>query len=206
MTDLVVVGRSSSHFTRTVRIFALELGVPHAFRPVFDLTALDAETYAGNPALKVPVLVTGDGPLFGTENICRELVRRSGCGAEVVLRGAVADRRVANAEELVLHAMSTEVSLIVAQLAGDARPAPAKLDRGLDGSLRYLDDHLHEALAALPAPRRLSFLEVAVFCLVTHLPFRKIRTVDDFPRLVEFCREFGARGGARATEYAFDRP
>jgi glutathione S-transferase len=205
MTDLVVVGRSSSHFTRTVRIFALELGVPHAFQPVFDLTALDAETYAGNPALKVPVLVTGDGPLFGTDNICRELVRRSGRGAEVVLRGAVADRRVANAEELVLHAMSTEVSLIVAQLAGDARLAPAKLDRSLDGSLRYLDDHLDEALAALPAPRVLSFLEVAVFCLVTHLPFRKIRPVDDHPRLVELCRQFGGRGGARATEYAFDQ-
>ena len=205
MTDLVLVGRSSSHFTRTARIFALELGVPHAFRPVFDLTALDAETYAGNPALKVPVLVTGDGPLFGTENICRELVRRSGRGAEVVLRGAVADLRVANAEELALHAMATEVSLIVAQLAGEARPAPAKLERSLDGSLRHLDDHLDEALAALPAPRLLSFLEVAVFCLVTHLPFREIRSVDGYPRLVEFCRAFGARGGARATAYAFDR-
>lgn len=206
MTDLVLVGRSSSHFTRTARIFALELGVPHAFRPVFDLTALDAETYAGNPALKVPVLVTGDGPLFGTENICRELVRRSGRGAEVVLRGAVADRRVANAEELALHAMSTEVSLIVARLAGDARSAPPKLERSLDSSLRYLDDHLPEALAALPAPRLLSFLEVAVFCLVTHLPFREIRSVDDHPRLVEFCRQFGARSGARATGYAFDPP
>ncbi|HEX3474860.1 MAG TPA: glutathione S-transferase family protein [Kofleriaceae bacterium] len=206
MTDLVVVGRSSSHFTRTVRIFALELGVPHRFEPVFDLTVLDAGAYAGNPALKVPVLVTGDGPLFGTENICRELVRRSGRGAEVVLRGAVADRRVANAEELVLHAMSTEVSLIVAQLAGDARLAPAKLERSLDGSLRHLDDHLDDALAALPAPRRLSFLEVAVFCLVTHLPFRKIRSIDRHPRLVEFCRQFGARAGARATEYAFDQP
>src|SRR4051794_6767221 len=107
MTELVVVGRSSSHFTRTARIFALELGVPHAFRPVFDLAALDAEAYAGNPALKVPVLLTEEGPLLGTENICRELVRRSGRGAEVVLRGAVADRIVANAEELALHAMAT---------------------------------------------------------------------------------------------------
>ena len=32
-----LVGRSSSHFTRTARIFALELGVPHTFRPVFDI-------------------------------------------------------------------------------------------------------------------------------------------------------------------------
>lgn len=206
MTDLVLVGRSSSHFTRTARIFALELGVPHAFQPVFDLTVLDAEAYAGNPALKVPVLVTGDGPLFGTENICRELVRRSGRGAEVVLRGAVADRRVANAEELVLHAMSAEVSLILARLAGDARFAPPKLERSLDGSLRYLDDHLDEALAALPAPRLLSFLEVAAFCLATHLPFREIRSADGYPRLGELCRQFGERAAARATGYAFDQP
>ena len=107
---------------------------------------------------------------------------------------------------LALHAVATEVSLIVARLAGDARSAPAKLERSLDGSLRHLDDHLDEALAALPAPRLLSFLEVAVFCLVTHLPFRKIRSVDGHPRLVEFCRRFGARSGARATEYAFDHP
>ena len=206
MTELTLVARSSSHFSRTARMFALELGVPHTFRPVLDLTSRDMAAYADNPALKVPILVDDAGPLFGTENICRELVRRSGRGAEVVLRGAVADRRVANAEELVLHAMSTEVSLIVAQLAGDGRLAPAKLDRSLDGSLRYLDDHLDEALAALPAPRLLSFLEVAVFCLVTHLPFGEIRSVDGYPRLVAFGRAFGARGGARATEYAFDQP
>ena len=30
--DIVLVGRSSSHFTRVARIFALELGVPHSFR------------------------------------------------------------------------------------------------------------------------------------------------------------------------------
>lgn len=206
MTDLVLVGRSSSHFTRTARVFALELGVPHAFQPVFDLTTLDVEAYAGNPALKVPVLVTEAGPLFGTENICRELVRRSGRGAEVVMRGAVADRIVANVEELTLHAMSAEVSLILARIGGDPRLAPAKLERSLDGCLRYLDDHLAEALATLPALRLLSFLEVAVFCLVTHLPFREIRSVDGYPRLIEFCRQFGARAGTRATEYAFDQP
>jgi len=97
MSDLVLVGRSSSHFTRAARIFALELGVPHAFRPVLDITSLDAATYGGNPALKVPVLLDADGPLVGTENICQELVRRSQTRSMVVLRGDVADRVVANA-------------------------------------------------------------------------------------------------------------
>ena len=77
MDTVEIVGRSSSHFSRTARIFALELGVPHTFRPVFDILALEAENYADNPALKVPILVLPDGPMFGTENICRELARRS---------------------------------------------------------------------------------------------------------------------------------
>jgi len=206
MSDLVLVGRSSSHFTRSARIFALELGVPHTFRPVFDLTALDAENYAGNPALKVPILMMNEGPLLGTENICRELARRSDLGPRVVFRGDVADRVVANAEELALHAMSTEVSLILAKLAGDARLAPPKLWRSLENSLRYLDDHLAHVLAALPQGRLVSFLEVTLFAVVTHLPFREVMSVDGYPRLVEFCGQFGARSSARATEYAFDKP
>jgi hypothetical protein len=50
MNDLVLVGRSSSHFTRVARIFALDLGVPHVFRPVLDMTSTDPATYADNCA------------------------------------------------------------------------------------------------------------------------------------------------------------
>src|SRR4051812_24553111 len=92
MNPLVLTGRSSSHFTRIARIFALELGVTHTFQPVFDMTSLDAATYANNPALKVPILVDEVGPLFGTENICRELVRRSGQRSKVIMRGDVSER------------------------------------------------------------------------------------------------------------------
>src|SRR3569623_13339 len=123
--NLVLGGRSSSHFTRTARLFALELGVPHAFRPVFDMTTTDPGAYAGNPALKVPVLLDAQGPLYGTENICRALTRRSGLGQRVVLRGAVDHRVVANAEELVLHAMGTGVILIVTSVSGDNSAPPA---------------------------------------------------------------------------------
>src|SRR5215467_6864261 len=103
--EITLVGRSSSHFTRTARVFALELGVAHGFRPVLDIGAREAGAFADNPALKVPILVDERGPLFGTENICRELARRSGKRDRVVLRGDVEDRLVANAEELTLHAM-----------------------------------------------------------------------------------------------------
>lgn len=205
MNQLVLVGRSSSHFTRTARIFALELGVAHAFRPVLDITALDAATYADNPALKIPILVDEQGPLFGTENICRELVRRSGRErASVVMRGDVPDRVVANAEELTLHVMSAEVSLIMAKTAGDARLAPPKVSRSLDDSLRWLDENVDAVLAALPVARALSFVEVALFCVVTHLPFRQVTDVAPWTRLGDFCARFGLRESAQATEYRFD--
>lgn len=202
--EIVLVGRSSSHFTRTARIFALELGVQHSFQPVYDITSLDVANYADNPALKVPILVDEQGPLVGTENICRELVRRSGSASRVVQRGDSSVRSVANAEELTLHVMSAEVSLILAKMAGDDRLAPPKVRRSLENSLRHLDSTVDAALEALPPERTLSFLEVALFCVVTHLPFREILDVSPYARLSAFCQHFGKREGALTTEYRFD--
>jgi glutathione S-transferase len=200
MADITLVGRSSSHFTRTARIFALELGVAHTFRPVLDMTVTDAANYGNNPALKVPILVDEEGPLFGTENICRELARRSGKRAQVALRGDVPDRRVANAEELILHAMSSEVILI---MSGKDAPPP-KVRPSLENALAFLEDNLDGVRAALPPDRLLSFCETSLFCLVTHLPFRKIMEATGYPNLQAFAREFEQRPGARDTGYRFD--
>ncbi len=204
MSQLTLVGRSSSHYTRTAQIFARELGVTYAFKPVFDMTVLDEDVYGDNPALKVPVLIDEQGPLFGTENICRALIRRSGKDARIVMRGEVADRVVANVEELTLHVMSSEVALILAKVAGDVRLAPPKVTRSIENSLRYLDDHVDALQAALPQDRALSLVEVALFCLVTHLPFREVMDVTPWTRLGAFTRRFGERESARATAYRFD--
>jgi glutathione S-transferase len=200
MTELVLVGRSSSHFTRTARLFAHELGVAYTFRPVLDMTVTETANYADNPALKVPVLLDEQGPLFGTENICRELARRSGQRERVTLRGDVGDRRVANAEEMILHAMSTGVIVI---MSGAAAPPP-KVRRSLENALAFLDQNVEQVRSALPPDRRLSFCEASLFCLVTHLPFRKVMEVSGYPRLQAFCQEFEQRPGARITPYRFD--
>lgn len=232
MSGVTLVGRSSSHFTRVARIFALELGVAHELRVVRDILASDAALFGENPALKIPVLLDEHGPLFGAENICRELVRRAeaadaadaadaapgegsagagrvsagkgGAGSRraVVLRGAVADRVVANAEELTLHVMAAEVSLILAKVTG--ADAPPKVARSIEGSLAWLDAHVDEACAALPPARALSFLEVALHCLVEHLPFREIMTLERYPRLTTFSQAYAGRASARATTFRFD--
>jgi glutathione S-transferase len=203
MATVYLLGRSSSHFTRVTRIVALELGVPLDFRPVLDLTTLDASVYAQNPALKVPVLVDEQGPLFGVANICHALRRRSGKpAASVILPGDVPDRAVANAEELALHVMSSEVFLIMAKAAGNA--APPKVTPSMHNSLRYLDETLTATLSALPASRLLSFFEVSLFCVVTHLEFREIIDVSGFSHLQDFCLSFAERDSAQATPYRFD--
>ena len=204
MTELVLIGRSSSHFTRTARIFALELGVPHKFQAVLDMTSRDAVTYGGNPTLKVPVLIDAQGPLFGTENICREITERSGARVRVVLRGDVAKRIVANAEELVLHVMSTGVALIMTKIAAPDAPPPPKLMPSLTNALVHLNESIDETLEMLPNDRVLSFFEVAVFAAVTHLSFRQVADVSPYERLEAFRDRFATREGARQTEYRFD--
>ena len=206
MHEIELIARSSSHFSRVARIFALELDVPHRFSPLLDLTSMDAAKYSANPVLKVPVLVTPEGPWFGSENIARELVRRARLSRTVAFREHASTRVAANAEELTTQAMATEVTLILSKLAGDdpASLARIKARTGLAASLAWLDAHLDEALAGLPADRDFSFFEVALYCLITHLPFRSVMEVTEYERLARHVETFGERESAQRTPYSFD--
>src|SRR5690242_11202303 len=115
---LRVVGRTSSHFTRTVRIFAQELGVDCNLELVADLLSRDPEDYAGNPALRLPILETPEGNLYGTLNICRELARRSTAKKRIVWPEECTDISLSNAQELVQQAMASEVTIITGRLGG----------------------------------------------------------------------------------------
>ena len=175
---------------------------------MLDLTSVEAADYGGSPALKVPVLLDASQPdepwLIGTENICVHLVRLSGKRASVVMRGDVQERVVLNAEELTLHVMQSEVALIMAKIAGDARLAPPKVSRSIENSLSHLDRTIDAALAALPEGRAFSWLEVSLFSLLRHLPFREVMGIDAYPRLVAFAGAFEARESARATGFRYD--
>lgn len=204
-------GRSSSHFTRVARIVAAELEVAYAFRVVPSLLSADPSDYGGNPALRLPVLHTAEGEWFGALNICRALEHESiavGAGprARIVWPEELTVSRTANAQELTLQAMSTEVALIMARLAKADESAAnlAKQRNSLERMLAWLEAHADEALAALPAQRSVSFLEVTLFCLVEHLDFREILPTAPYRALGDFCRRFGARTSAQATPFRFD--
>ncbi len=201
----VIIGRSSSHFTRITRIFAAELRVDYSFREVRDLMSSDPGDYGGNPALKIPNLQTPQGVWFGSLNVCRELWRRSSPRPRVVWPEDLDQPVLANAQELVLQAMSTEVTLIMSNLAdasGD-NAHNAKMRKALVNMMAWLEENARSVLAALPPHRDLSYLEVTLFCLVTHLEFRDVLPTASYSELKKFCQQFATRASASETPFRF---
>ena len=209
MESVQIAGRSSSHYTRMALIFAHELRVPFELAPIYDITSVDAATFAGNPAMKLPSLRRGGSVLFGSENICRALAELSDGKPRIVwpeeLRGDVSR----NAQELIATAMAMQVQLIYGVVINKL-PADntyfTKAKAGLEGAVRWLDTHLAEALAALPRERDLSLLEVTLFCLIEHIAFRTTLPLEPYPALLAFQRKFAERPSAKATPYRFDQP
>ena len=201
-------GRSSSHFTPIARIFAAELELELEFVLIRDLMSADAADYGDNPALKMPTLETFEGSWFGSLGICRELARNSELNLDVVWPDQLDTPLSSNAQEMVLQSMATEVALVMAKASGV--PADnvhqAKLARSLLGSMQWLEDHATLAIASLPHERDLSYLEVSLFCLVEHLPFREVLSTEAYPQLRAFAQRFALRSSAKATAYKFDFP
>lgn len=205
---MVLFGRSSSHFTRIPRIFAAELEVDVEFHVISDLMSVEPVDYGGHPALKMPTLQTDAGIWFGSLPICRELAQCSDLSLDIVWPEDLQRPVAANAQELVSTAMSTEVGLIMGKASG----VPAdnahqvKLRASLLGTMDWLEMNSMRAMDTLPAERDLSFLEVSLFCLIEHLEFREVLSLDAYPALRAFGQRFGRKSSARATAYKFDVP
>ncbi|KFE63579.1 glutathione S-transferase N-terminal domain-containing protein [Hyalangium minutum] len=202
----VLIGRSSSHFTRIARIFAAELGVDHSFQVVRDLMSSNPEDYGGNPALRIPVLKTPQGSWFGALNICRELWRRSSSRPRVSWPEDLDVPVLANAQELVLQSMATEVTLVMSKVGGasDSSAHHTKMRTQLINMMAWLEQNAQAVLAALPPQRDLSFLEVTLYCLVTHLEFREVLPTAPYVELTRFCQQFAKRASIQETPFRFD--
>ncbi len=205
--SITLVGRSSSHFTRVTRIFALELGLQVTLEVVHDITSSDSRVFAGNPALKVPALKRNGGVLVGTENICRAVAEQANSNKSVVWPEELPDDLSRNAQELVWHAMAAQVQLVLGTVVAklpDDNVYFVKSKAGLEGSLVWLEQNIDNVLALLPAHRDLSLFEVTLFCLVEHLAFRGTVASERFQALSRFASEYGLRASARETGYRFD--
>lgn len=96
--------------------------------------------------------------------------------------------------------------MIMATLTGgDPMTYVTKLRTGLAGMMLWLEEHVDDALGALPHERDLSYLEISLFCLIEHLEFRDVLPTAQFEQLNRFRRRFASRPSATATAYAFDK-
>ena len=201
-------GRSSSHFTRIPRIFAVEAEVPLELVLIRDLMSTNPDDYGGHPAMKMPTLHTEAGIWYGSLPISREIVACSDLNLHIVWPEDMERPVAANAQELVLTAMSTEVGLIMGKASGVAADNShlAKQRAGLLGAMEWLELNFQRALDTLPAERDLSYLEVSLFCLAEHLEFREVLTLDAYPQLRAYAQRFAQRRSAHATKFKFDFP
>jgi glutathione S-transferase len=199
-----IIGRTGSLFTRVARIFADELSVAYELVLIEDLAAMDSRTYAGNPALRMPVLGDGDSVLFGTQNICRALAERAATPARIVWPEDLRDVLSRNAHELVWHGMAAQVQILMGTDIGELSPQNvflAKARAGLEGALAWLDAHLTEVLDSMPEERRLSLFEVALYCLIDHVRFGRTVDVESHASLSAFARRFASRPSAQRTAF-----
>ncbi|RYZ16255.1 MAG: glutathione S-transferase domain-containing protein, partial [Myxococcaceae bacterium] len=176
------------------------------FQVVRDLLSTNPEDYGGNPALRIPVLKTAQGAWFGALNVSRELWRRSNTRLRVVWPEDLDTPLLANMQELTLQAMATEVTLVMEKMAGagEGTTHARKLRESLGNMLAWLEANASAALAALPPERDLSYLEVTLFCLVTHLEFRNVLPTTSYATLSRFCQQFAQRPSASTTLFRFD--
>jgi hypothetical protein len=70
--------------------------------------------------------------------------------------------------------------------------------------MSWLEENARSVLAALPPERDLSYLEVTLYCLVSHLEFRGVLPTASYSELNEFCQRFATRASIRETTYRFD--
>lgn len=201
-------GRSSSHFTRIARIFAAEAEVAVDFVLIRDLMSQDPDDYGGHPAMKLPTLQTEAGIWFGSLPICRELIACSELQLDVAWPEDLQRPVAANAQELVSTAMSSEVGLIMGKASGVAadNSHQAKMRASLHGAMEWLEINVWRAIGTLSPERDLSFLEVSLFCLIEHLEFREVLSLDPYPELRAFAQRFAQRSSAKATTFKFDFP
>lgn len=204
-----IIGRGSSHYTRLVRLFAEEVGRPYRLLAVAKLGSLSPEDYGGNPALKLPVLKTDSGSVFGAENICRALASGSAGTCRIVWPEDVIAPRARNAQELAWHGMQAQVQIAFGSQIAGLPPENIyfqKAAASLSNTLRWLDDNLSAVMFALPTPRDLSLFEATLYCLFEHVRFRGTVATRTYPALSAFARAFAERPSALKTPYGFDLP
>ena len=190
MAALILVGTPLSHFTRKIRVLALELGITVEMRWSPGVLAPPGEAYGDNPLLRVPALIDGDGTVIDSDHIARYLVARF----DPADRFGVRSERVEDGNRLAVIGgiMADEVTLLLAQRAGG------------DVSTGYFvkrRDAIARGLAWLDANGRdgeLDYRDIALVCMWQHLAHYRLVPLEA-PQIAARVARFADRPSFQRT-------
>ncbi|MEM9055760.1 MAG: glutathione S-transferase family protein [Pseudomonadota bacterium] len=109
-------GTARSHFTRKVRLLLDHIGLDYRLIDIGNVAAADAETFANNPLMSVPVLHDGDVHLIESDHIAAYLVRKYDPDDHYQVLTTRVERL--NTRAVLNGAMAAEVRLVLADRTG----------------------------------------------------------------------------------------
>lgn len=183
MTPLTLLGSETSPFVRTVRVLALERGVPVQLQLV-DALGDDPALLAHSPVGRIPVLLTEHGALPDTRSACRHLHPGPRDAADLFVEGCA-------------HGvMEAAVALRMMSLRPPAEQHAPTTER--------LTARVHRVVAALPTPTAWPAVgSIALACALSYLDFR--RPVGDWRHgsaaLAAWAEEAAARPSMQQTAF-----
>ena len=202
-------GRSTSHFTRVVTIFAHEVGFEYELVPIRKLRGMDPDAYGSHPGLKMPTMHFDSDVTYGAVNICREIARRTGkVDAVEWPYSRIDDAASANFDEIVFQAMSTQVAAVMAKEVARVDAENILLTKslaGLTGMMQWLNANF-AAYRRSQTAEKLSITEIALFCLLEHIKFRRSIGTEALFALNDFAKSFASRASAASTDYVMWLP
>ncbi len=184
--------------------------MPYELVPIYDMTAMGPDVYAGNPALKLPILRVQGEVLFGALNICRAIDERAERPARVIWPEELRSVLSRNAQELVWHAMAAQVQWVMGTVVGKLPAENVYFSKGAFRARRRVavarcaHDRCHVGIARV-APgsacsKRPCFASSITWCFARRSVSRRIR------HWFVLHGEFAERPSAQQTAYRFDTP
>lgn len=173
-----------SHFSRKVRILMDLYDVPYEFVDVGNVARADQAAFAGNPNLRVPVLVDDGKWLIESDHIAKYLVEKFDSGDRYrVVSANFADL---NFRAVLNGIMMEEVKLIIARRTGlptEEYPFFDKCKLAIRNGLEWLETNSGAFSTASPG-----YLEFHLTCLWQHLAFYDLLP-QQHPKLMAIVEE-----------------
>jgi len=187
-----------SHYSRKVRILLDLWQLPYQFVDIGNVTNTDQDVFAGNPLMKVPVLVDGSQWIIDSDIIAQYLVEKY--DPKDRYRVKELDWARLNIRAVMNGMMQEEVKLILAKRTGvpiDQYEFFHKSKQVLSQGLNWLETNASNFDSKNPG-----YLEFHLLCLWEHLDF--FHFIDqslDLPQLRFIYHELSQQPSIQKTSF-----